>query len=172
MQPAASNAISTEYAAAAPDLRELFSQAASSTWVVTGHGADGPVGFTAISVASASLNPPMVTFNVSQTAASLVTLRQTRKANLHLLSEHQADVAARFSGARHLRFAAGETWRESSNGCPDILGVVGRLSVDIRDIIEAGDSVVILAEVTATVSDPAQRPLIHHHRRYTRIATT
>lgn len=169
MQPVAPPALNSQGTAAAPDLREVFGQAASSTWVVTGRGPHGPIGFTAISVASASLNPPMVTFNVSQAAASLAALRETRKANLQLLSEGQGEVAVRFSGERDLRFNDPSVWRDGPHGCPDILGVVGRLSVDIQEVIDAGDSVVIVAQVTASESDPTRRPLIHHDRRYTRI---
>ncbi len=170
VQPVAPPALSREGPATAPDLRELFGQAASSTWVVTGRGPHGPIGFTVISVASASLNPPMVTFNVSQAAASLATLRETRKANLQLLSEGQDEVAIRFSGERHRRFDDPSVWRDGPHGCPDILGVVGRLLVDIHELVDAGDSVVIVAEVTASESDPTRRPLMHHNRRYTRIA--
>lgn len=169
MQPAAPTAFSNDVNGTAPDLRELFGQAASSTWVVTGRGADGPVGFTAISVASASLNPPMVTFNVSQGAASLATLRETRTANLQLLSEGQDEVAIRFSGERDLRFNDPSVWRDGPHGGPDILGVVGRLSVEIHELVDAGDSVIVVAQVIASESDPTRRPLIHHARRYTRI---
>ena len=169
MQPVAPAAASHAGHGAALDLRELFGQAASSTWVVTGYGTEGPVGFTAISVTSASLHPPMVTFNVSQAAASLVTLRETRKANLQLLSEGQDDVAIRFSGERDLRFSDPTVWRDRPHGGPDILGVVGRLSVDIHEFVAAGDSVVVVAQVIASESDPTRRPLLHHARRYTRI---
>jgi len=169
VQPVALHVRSDKGTSTAPDLRELFGQAASSTWIVTGRGPDGPVGFTAISVASASLNPPMVTFNVGMAAASLVTLRETRKANLQLLSEGQDGLALRFSGERNHRFNDPSVWRDGAHGCPDILGVVGRLFVDIHEFVEAGDSVVIVAQVIAAESDPTRRPLIHHARRYTRI---
>lgn len=170
MQPAAPPTPISDSAEAAPDLREVFGQAASSTWVVTARGAQGPIGFTAISVASASLNPPMITFNVSKAAASLATLQETRKANVQLLSEAQAGVASRFSGERSLRFDDPSVWRERPHGCPDIVGVVGRLLVDIHTLVDAGDSVVVVAQVIASQSDPSLRPLMHHRRDYTHLA--
>ncbi len=166
MQPVALPARSHGGYVEAPDLRELFGQAASSTWIVT---ARGPVGFTAISVSSASATPPIVTFNISKGAASLATLRESRQANLQLLSEGQQDLAIRFAGDRDLRFAEPSLWCPGPHGCPNILGVAGRLFVDIQEFVDAGDSVVIVARVTAAENDPTRRPLVHHDRRYKRI---
>lgn len=152
------------------DLRGAFRAAASSAWVVTGHSPDGPVGFTAISITSVSVDPPMVSFNVSKSSSSLVTISRSRRAALHLLSDEQEPVARRFSGNRSQRFADDGTWSLDEGGLPRIHDVVTRLTVDVVDLVDAGDSFVTIARVeSADASD--RNPLVHHAGGYRPVPT-
>lgn len=146
-----------------PDLRGVFRNAASSTWVVTGDAPTGPVGFTAISVVSVSVDPPLVSFNVSRTSSSLVALASTGRAALHLLADDQSDIAQRFAGDRAARFADDGAWSWGADSLPEIHGVAARLEVRVNDLHEAGDSFIAVARVTRTaIAIDARLPLIHH----------
>lgn len=154
------------------ELRSAFRRVASSTWVVTGARAPGldPVGFTAISVTSVSLEPPLVSFNIGKDSSSLVTLARTRRAALHLLTEQQPHLAVRFAADRARRFVEDGTWAWSG-GLPDIVGAGLRLFTTIVDLVEAGDSYLALARVeTATASTgttpTGTTPLVHHQGRF------
>ncbi|MCE0487028.1 flavin reductase family protein [Ornithinimicrobium sediminis] len=150
------------------DLRAAFRRAAASTWVVTGSGPRGPVGFTAISVISVSVSPPLVSFNISKDSSSLVTLARTRRAALHLLSAGQDGLAARFAGDRNRRFVDDGAWGWDDHGLPVVRDAATRLVTRVEDLLDAGDSFIALARVehTATRAD-LPHPLVHHAGRFT-----
>ncbi|WP_134774595.1 flavin reductase family protein [Ornithinimicrobium flavum] len=150
------------------DLRSLFRRPTASTWVITSAAADDadPVGFTAISVVSVSLDPPLVSFNVAKTSSSLVTLARSRRAALHLLASHQDVVAARFAADRTRRFVEDGTWGWQ-DGLPRLHDVNARLVTTLTDLVDAGDSFVAIARVhTTSVASPAQHTLLHHAGRF------
>lgn len=147
------------------DLRAAFGRAASSAWVVTGSGERGPVGFTAISVVSVSLAPPLVSFNISKSSSSLVTIAHSGRAALHLLGEDQLPLAERFARDRAKRFVDDDVWHFDDHGLPAIRGVASRVVTRIHDLVDAGDSLVAIARVEhATTS--TRRPLLHHAGSY------
>lgn len=150
-----------------PDLRTAFRHAAASTWVVTGAGGDDadPVGFTAISIVSVSLDPPLVSFNIGKNSSSLVTLGRTRRAVLHLLADDQTHIAARFTGDRNRRFADDGTWAWA-DGLPQVHGSALRLITRLVDLVDAGDSFLAIARVEQSRSDATAAPLIHHQGRF------
>lgn len=153
------------------DLRGAFRSAASSAWVVTGHADGRPVGFTAISIVSVSVDPPLVSLNLSKTSGSLATISRTRRAALHLLSDEQAAVASRFAGDRALRYVDDGTWSLDEGRLPRIHDVVTRLVVEIVDLVDAGDSLIAVGRVdTAETTD--RTPLVHHAGRYRPLTTT
>ncbi len=166
------------------DLRRAFRLDASSVWVVTSADAGTPVGFTAVSVVSVSLAPPILSFNVSRTSSSLDTLLRSGRFAVHLLAADQEETARRFAGPAALRFADGRTWTWD-DGLPRIGGVLTRLSGSVLRLVDAGDSLLVLGEVSGSDEDQepaagqdigsdrrlyrgADDPLLHHDRRYTR----
>lgn len=147
------------------DLRHAFRPAASSVWVVTSAHDAVPVGFTAISVASVSLDPPLVSFNVARTSSSLQTLRRSGRWAAHLLTDAQHELARRFAGAREQRFADRSAWVWDDDGVPAVAGSLVRLSGRILSFTEAGDSLVALGCVsTSAVADGV--PLVHRDRSF------
>lgn len=150
-----------EVALAPPDLRAAFRTAASSTWVVTGHSLTEPVGFTAISVASASMDPPLVTFNIGRSSSSLPALTANRRAALHLLAGDQHSLATRFARDRHLRFVEDCTWSIAEDGLPRLHDVVTRLVTNIVEFVDVGDNYLAIARVESAVTTD-RTPLVHH----------
>ena len=167
------------------DLRRAFRLDASSVWVVTSADAGTPVGFTAVSVVSVSLAPPILSFNVSRTSSSLDTLLRSGRFAVHLLAADQEATARRFAGPAALRFADDRTWSWDVDGLPRLGGVLTRLSGSVLRLVDAGDSLLVLGEVSGTDEDDrgttehghsddrrlyrgADDPLLHHDRTYTR----
>ena len=158
----------TPGAPSAPDLAAAFRSAASSTWAVTTIAGEVPVGFTAISVVSVSLTPALVSFNLSRSSSSLPALVASRRFAAHLLAEDQEALARRLAAPAPGRFPADGTWVWGPDGLPELAGVAARLSGVVRELVDAGDSVLVLGEVTAsTVAERA--PLVHHGRAYHRL---
>lgn len=147
------------------DLRDVFRGAAASTWVVTGSSTTGHVGFTAISIVSVSVDPPLVSFNVSKTSSSLATISRTRRAALHLLSDEQDSLAKRFATDRNRRFIEDGTWSVDEHGLPRIHDVATHLVTEIVDLVDVGDSFIAVTRVD-TADITARQPLVHHDGGY------
>lgn len=147
------------------DLRGAFRQAIASTWVVTSACERKPVGFTAISVISVSIDPPIVSFNLSKTSSSRPTIEASGRVALHLLADHQESIAQRFARDRSRRFVDDGAWHWDATGLPALHDYVHRLEADVLAAHDAGDSLVITAGVTAE-RPGAGSPLVHHQGGY------
>ncbi|PPK97636.1 flavin reductase (DIM6/NTAB) family NADH-FMN oxidoreductase RutF [Kineococcus xinjiangensis] len=153
-------------ARAADGLRAAFRRAASSVWVVTAASAGAPAGFTATSVASVSVDPPLLSFNVGRTSSSLATLQSGGACAVHLLAAGSEALARTFAGPAAARFADPAAWRWGEDGLPELAGVAARLSGPVTALVPAGDSVIVVVEVQRTAVH--ERPsLVHHDRAYT-----
>lgn len=147
------------------DLRTLFRGAATSTWVVTGTGPTGPVGFTAISIMSVSLDPPLVSFNIAKTSGSLGPIARSLRAAVHLLSADQRAIAERFARDRSRRFVDDGVWSLDPHGLPVLHDVAARMVIDIINLVDAGDSFIAVGAVRDARTNTTA-PLIYHAGDY------
>ncbi len=147
------------------DLRSVFNHAVSSTWVITSAHRGRPIGFTTVSVMSASTRPPVVTFNLGRTARSRGIITASGRVALHLLRDDQAHVARRFEGDRAQRLVPDGQWFWHADGLPTLHRYVDRLRATVTEVRETGDSVLLTATVTAQESGDGD-VLAYHHGRY------
>ncbi|MGA4843488.1 flavin reductase family protein [Streptomyces sp. G45] len=151
---------------ASPDLlRSVFRRHAAGVAVITARGT-GPVGLTATSLASVSAEPPMVSFGIGTGASSWPTISRAEHIGVHILGEHQQELAATFARSGADRFAAPTRWFEGPHGVPVLEGVLAWLVCRVVARVPAGDHRLVLAE--AVVGDPsgAGRPLLYHEGRF------
>ena len=128
------------------DFRSFFRRHAAGVSIITALTADGPVGFTASSLASVSASRPMVSFNVSRTASTWAALQESTHVGVHRLTVAEADLAALFARSGAPRFESVQ-WRLGAYGVPILHGPESWLIGSVVDRIEAGDSTLLLAEV-------------------------
>lgn len=147
------------------DLRPAFRSTASSVWVVTSAHGNSPAGFTATSVSSVSLEPPIISFNLARTASSLPAIQGSGRVAAHLLSRGQHDLAVRWAGPSAGRFLYDGTWYWHDDGLPAVTAPLARLSGHVLSLTEAGDSLVALVEVGGLEAG-AGVPLLHHDRTF------
>ncbi|GHA00789.1 flavin reductase family protein [Streptomyces echinoruber] len=158
----------TTFRLASPDLlRSVFRRHAAGVAVITARGAHGPVGFTATSLTSVSADPPMLSFGVSTGGSSWSAIAATDHVGVHILGEHQQELAATFARSGADRFGPATAWREGPHGVPLLDGVLAWVVARIVTRVPAGDHRVVLAEVA--LGDPAGqgRPLLYHQGRFT-----
>jgi flavin reductase (DIM6/NTAB) family NADH-FMN oxidoreductase RutF len=141
--------------------------------IVTLASASGPVGFTATSFASLSLDPPLVSFNITHTSSSIAALRQADSVVIHLLGEGQLPLAQRFSKDADQRFADTALWTALDTGEPLLHGTPTWLRTEVRQLIVAGDSTLVVGFVVQAHCAPSQDgkappPLIYHDGTYLR----
>jgi flavin reductase (DIM6/NTAB) family NADH-FMN oxidoreductase RutF len=140
--------------------------------VVTLSSPKGPVGFTATSFASLSLEPPLVSFNIAHTSSSLSALLDAESVVIHFLGEHQQHLARRFSRTAEDRFTDHSLWTTLDTGEPILHGTPIWLRTTVHQLIPVGDHTFVVGLVTRVHDDtdekPAAAPLLYYNGRYYR----
>ncbi|MFR9752573.1 flavin reductase family protein [Nocardia sp. 004] len=140
--------------------------------IVTLSSPRGPVGFTATSFASLSLDPPLVSFNIAHTSSSLSALLDAESVVIHFLGEHQQHLAHRFSRTAAERFTDPSLWTTLDTGEPVLHGTPIWLRTTVHRLIPIGDHTVVAGLVTRVHDDtdekPAAAPLLYYNGRYYR----
>ncbi|MDN3245038.1 flavin reductase family protein [Streptomyces sp. ZSW22] len=147
-------------------LRSVFRRHAAGVAVITARGDAGPVGFTATSLTSVSTEPPLLSFGIGTGSSSWPTVCEAECVGVHVLGEHQQDLATTFARSGADRFAAPTAWREGPEGVPVLDGVLAWLVCRVVARVPAGDHPVVLAEVLLGDPAGAGRPLLYHQGRY------
>jgi flavin reductase (DIM6/NTAB) family NADH-FMN oxidoreductase RutF len=129
-----------------------------------------PVGFTATSFASLSLDPPLVSFNITRTSSSIDALQAAESVVIHLLGAHQLPLAQRFSRAAAERFADDSLWSPLDTGEPVLHGTPTWIHGHLQQLIPAGDSVLAICRVVRVHWDEdgerPHTPLVYHSGSY------
>ncbi|MGW7098080.1 flavin reductase family protein [Streptomyces sp. NPDC054838] len=158
--------------AGSPDLlRSVFRQHAAGVAVITATTSGGaPVGFTATSLNSVSADPPLLSFTIGTGSSSWPAIRDSEHLGVHILAEHQRDLAGLFARSGADRFGPDTDWTDGPQGVPVLSGVLAWLVCRVAARVPAGAHRVIIAEVVA--GDPAGhgggegRPLLYHQGRF------
>ncbi|GII34531.1 flavin reductase family protein [Planotetraspora mira] len=150
------------------EFRRALAVHAAGVVVVTARPEDVPVGLTATSFSSVSLEPPLVSFYVAQSSATWPSLRLADHFAVNVLAGDQADIAARFAKKNIDRFAHPTRWGDGPQGVPLLHDVSAHLICRPHHTVEVGDHVLVVGLVTATSVSSAGRPLIYHKGRFGR----
>lgn len=117
--------------------------------IITSQGEDGsPVGITANSFNSVSLNPPLVLWSLSKQARSLPVFSSGKHWNVHVLSIGQEQLSGRFATQGEDKFAE----IELDNGISDaplLQDCTARFQCRTAFQYEGGDHVIFVGEVLA-----------------------
>jgi flavin reductase (DIM6/NTAB) family NADH-FMN oxidoreductase RutF len=133
-------------------------------------GADGPVGFCATSLASVSLEPPVLSFTVGLHSASWRTVETARHVMVHLLADGQADLARRFGRADAAKFGPGTSWHRDALGLPVLDDALAWLLLALTSYFPVGDHALVIGRVIASRHAAAGRPLVHHNGEFAALA--
>ena len=129
---------------------------ATGVTIVTTRAADGtPVGITANSFNSVSLQPPMVLWSLAKNARSLASFSECGYWNVHILSNEQEALSNRFARAGEDKFA-GMALDQSANGVALIPDCTARFQCRNAFQYEGGDHIIFVGEVIEY--DASQRP--------------
>ncbi|MFJ9037556.1 flavin reductase family protein [Streptomyces sp. NPDC102406] len=129
-------------------------------------GGEPPAGFCVTSLASLSLEPPLMSFTVGLRSASWTAVRGATWVMVQLLAAGQEEVARTFAGPRPARFAAGTSWHRDPLGLPALDGVLARFVLTPVSFRPVGDHALVIGLVVraARVSDAG--PLVHHDGQF------
>lgn len=143
--------------------RRAFRALASGVAVVTFHAGTEVHGFTATSVTSVSMAPPLALFCVANHSRSRPHLHHGKPVGISFLGSHQTDIA---------RFFASSASRDGHDsiglldGAPIILDARVNIAAVIEHIHPAGDHAICVCRLEATRSPRPGAPLIYFARDY------
>ncbi|EKM95644.1 TesA protein [Stutzerimonas degradans] len=129
--------------------RAALSTFTTGVTIITTRGADGePVGVTANSFNSVSLNPPLVLWSLAKSALSLPAFSSNKHWNVHVLSADQQLLSGRFASRGEDKFA-GVTLDQGINDTPLFMDCTARFQCRTAFTYEGGDHLIFVGEVLA-----------------------
>lgn len=130
-------------------LRNSFGSFMTGVTVVTTVDSHGtPIGFTANSFSSVSLNPPLLSVCPATSMSSFEVFNTCEFFQVSVLGQHQQDISNTFASSKQDRFA-GIAWHQDANGCPVIDDALASFSCRRWQSVPAGDHVILIGEVTS-----------------------
>ncbi|QUS37196.1 hypothetical protein GR316_12530 (plasmid) [Falsirhodobacter algicola] len=136
-------------------LRDAFGCFMTGVTVVTAEDPSGaPVGFTANSFASVSLDPPLLLVSIARGSRNLAAFRAAEGFAVNILAEDQKDISSVFARPVEDRFA-GLDWRRGPVGAPVIAGVSAWFDCHMHERVEAGDHVILIGRIGGFDATPA-----------------
>jgi len=126
-------------------LRDAFGRFASGITIVTAPSLDGPVGITASSFSSLSLDPPLVLWSPDAGSRRFPYFERAPHFAIHVLAAEQADLCHAFARSAHAFEDAVVTTNE--HGVPLIDGCLARFECALRAIHPGGDHRIVVGEV-------------------------
>jgi flavin reductase (DIM6/NTAB) family NADH-FMN oxidoreductase RutF len=128
--------------------------------------AGAPVGFTANSFTSVSLDPPLLLVCLACTASSYEAFRATSRFAVNVLAAGQREASATFATRGADKFAA-VRWAARATGAPVLDGVAAWFDCETDSLAPAGDHVILIGRVVA-FGDAAAEPLGYWRGAYVR----
>jgi flavin reductase (DIM6/NTAB) family NADH-FMN oxidoreductase RutF len=149
--------------AALAGLRQAFGRFATGVTVVTTATPGGPLGFTANSFASVSLEPPLVLWSPARAASRFPAFSEATEFAIHVLGHQQHDLSRRFTSG-----GAGFVGMEpqlNPEGIPILPEALARFDCTLHARHDGGDHLIILGRVRRVVTGDGA-PLIFSQGRY------
>jgi flavin reductase (DIM6/NTAB) family NADH-FMN oxidoreductase RutF len=130
------------------DYRRTLGSYPTGVVIITGDGAEGPVGLAIGSFTSVSLDPPLVGFLPDKGSSSWPKIEATGAFCVNVLAADQMTVCRAFASKGGDKYGS-LTWRTEATGSPVLEGVVAWLDCSLERVDEAGDHWFVLGRIQA-----------------------
>ena len=125
--------------------RDALGKYATGVTIITTNGPDGPVGMTANSFTSVSLDPPLVLWCPARNSSRFPVFAAAKHYAIHILAADQAGLCLRF--ARDGRDFTGLEHGTTAEGAPILPGCLARLDCAAHGQHDGGDHEILVARV-------------------------
>ena len=133
--------------------------------VVAASGAEGPAGATANAVCSLSIEPMLMLAALDRGSRTLLAVQAADRFGISVLHDGQEEIARSFATKAPVADKwAGVAWSERE-GIPAIEGALVWIACELRDVIAAGDHVIVTGAVTDLAVGTGE-PLVFHGGKY------
>lgn len=150
-------------------LRQALGAFATGVTIVTSRTQDGaPIGLTANSFTSVSLDPPLILFCLDKRAGSLPVFEASDCFAINVLHIGQQDASNLFMSKTEDRWrsTAWETW---DTGAPILQDAMACFECEKHSAFDGGDHRIFVGRVKRVWFDPARDPLLYFQGRYRRV---
>ena len=153
-------------------LRDAMGCFATGVTIITAHDSEGkPVGLTANSFTSVSLDPPLLLVCIANNSGSAEVLRGIDDFAVNVLQIGQQPVSNLFAGKSEDRFA-GTRWEVGEYGAPILPSSLGTFECKRHALHEAGDHFILVGRVEKASFEPRRDPLLYFRGKYRRLHFT
>lgn len=128
------------------ELRDAFGAFMTGVTVVTTSDKDHPIGFTANSFTSVSIDPALISVNIAKTSGNYSTFVNSKHFAVNILSDDQRDISNIFARPSEDRFSA-VIWKYSAQKNPLIEGVSAWFDCTVYKIVDAGDHAILIGKI-------------------------
>ena len=149
-------------------LRAVMRRVPSPVTVVTAAGPEEVRGITIGSFTSVSLDPPLISFNVSRAARMHGLITSAERFAVHVLSDHQAHLSDHFAlpdrtGAEQFADVEHEV---NLHGTPVLEDALAVFHCRPYAVFEAGDHSLVIGEVLDVETSSEGGPILYYNRSY------
>ncbi len=135
-------------------LRSAFGRFGTGVTVITTHTDRGPLGMTANSFSSVSLEPPLVLWSAALRSKRHDAFATANHYCIHILGQNQQDLANHFAGQGH--DFTGFDWQSGPDGAPQLTGCLAAFHCDRYAVHPAGDHSMILGQIKHASERPGE----------------
>ena len=125
--------------------RDALGCFATGVTVITIQSDHGPMGFTANSFSSLSMDPPLVLWSPAKTSSRFAHYAAAKHYSIHVLAHDQGDIIQRFIRGG-LGFE-GMSYHHNAEGVPLIPGTLARFDCEQHATHEGGDHLIVVGRV-------------------------
>jgi flavin reductase (DIM6/NTAB) family NADH-FMN oxidoreductase RutF len=153
------------------DFRNALGNFATGVTIVTARSRSGePLGLTANSFNSVSLDPPLVLFSLNRQAYSLKSFEEAGNFAINVLRDDQQDISQVFAQAATDKWQglAFETWE---SGAPIFSHALAVFDCSTHAVHDGGDHLIFIGRVQRFMHDPDGRPLLYFRGNYGKVHT-
>ncbi len=148
------------------DFRRTLGQFPTGVTVITTRTAAGePVGVTASSFNSVSVDPPLVLWSVDRGAFSAAVFEQAEYFTVNVLADSQMDLSNRFAGRGEDKFA-GVSYRNGLGDSPLLENCAAQFQCKTWSLYDGGDHIIVVGEVQEYARNDAMSPLVFSQGGY------
>ena len=148
------------------DFRQALGQFPTGVTVITTLDQDGnPIGVTASSFNSVSMNPPLILWNVGKQAYSAKIFEAAQYFNVNVLGEDQMDISNTCARQGEDKFA-NINYKSGIDGCPILEDTAACFECKTWQLYDGGDHIIVVGEVIKYQNNATVSPLVFSQGNY------
>ena len=151
-------------------LRDALGCFATGVTIVTTMNADNePIGLTANSFTSVSLDPPLILFSLAKTSANLETFEKAGKFAVNVNHIGQQPAAGKFASRGVARFDGVDWALREAGGSPILAGSLASFDCTTHAVHDGGDHLIFIGHVNYASFEPHRDPLLYFRGKFRRL---